>query len=91
MLANNHPAAGGPVRRERRRAPTGSPKAVELRWPPSSAPLPRLILDDVVDPDNAHHHDPARLAAAIIRAYERRGRHPAPRPSRSGAREPDAP
>jgi hypothetical protein len=50
--------------------PDGSPKAVQLRWPPSSAPLPRLILDDVGDPANAHHHDPARLATAIIRAYD---------------------
>jgi uncharacterized cofD-like protein len=48
----------------------GSPKPVKLRWPPASAPAPRLILDDVVDPENAHHHDPARLAAAIIRAFD---------------------
>jgi uncharacterized cofD-like protein len=48
----------------------GSPKPVKLRWPPASAPAPRLILDDVVDRDNAHHHDPARLAAAIIRAFD---------------------
>jgi hypothetical protein len=31
------------------------------------------VLDDVVDPDNAHHHDPARLAAAIMRVIEREG------------------
>jgi hypothetical protein len=24
---------------------------------------PRLVLDDVVNPENSHHHDPARLAA----------------------------
>ena len=53
-----------------RRPSTAPPHAVALRWPPSSAPVPRLILDDVVDPDSAHHHDPARLAAAIIRAFE---------------------
>jgi uncharacterized cofD-like protein len=68
VLANNHQPTGGsggvPIQ------PDGSPKAVGLRWPPSSAPVPRLILDDVVDPDNAHHHDPARLATAIIRAHE---------------------
>ena len=47
-------------------------EAVRLRWPPASgANGLRLVLDDVVDPDNAHHHDPARLAAAIMRVYER--------------------
>ena len=55
-------SAGG--RRHRLRARSS------LRWPPSSAPVPRLILDDVVDHDQAHHHEPARLAAAIIRAFE---------------------
>ena len=47
---------------------------VKLYWPPtdprSATPSPRLILDDVVDPDNAHHHDPARLAAAVMRIYD---------------------
>jgi uncharacterized cofD-like protein len=33
----------------------------------------RLVLDDVVDPENAHHHDPARLGAAIMRVIEREG------------------
>ena len=46
-------------------------EVVRLRWPPARGPAPRLVLDDVVDPDNAHHHDPARLAAAIMRVYER--------------------
>jgi uncharacterized cofD-like protein len=46
-------------------------QTVRLRWPPEDvAAPPRLVLDDVVDPDNAHHHDPARLAAAVLRAYE---------------------
>jgi len=48
---------------------------VKLRWPPatihSETALPRLVLDDVIDPDNAHHHDSARLAAAVIRVFER--------------------
>jgi uncharacterized cofD-like protein len=44
---------------------------VRLRWPPSVAAPPKLILDDVVDPDNGHHHDPATLAAAVLRLYER--------------------
>ena len=43
---------------------------VRLLWPPTTTPKPHLVLDDVVDPGNAHHHDPARLAAAILRAYE---------------------
>ena len=46
------------------------PSAVTLRWPPSTVPVPRLILEDVADPTNAHHHDPVRLAAAIIRALD---------------------
>lgn len=48
---------------------------VRLRWPPlpaePGAAVPKLVLDDVVDPDNAHHHQPARLAASILRIYER--------------------
>jgi uncharacterized cofD-like protein len=65
VLANNQPA-----RRPGVPADDVAAKAVSLRWPPSSTPVPRLILDDVVDPDQAHHHEPARLAAAIIRAFE---------------------
>jgi uncharacterized cofD-like protein len=65
VLANNHPTPPpGIVGRE---AP---PKAVSLRWPPASGPVPRLYLDDVVDPDDPHHHEPERLAGAIIRAFE---------------------
>jgi len=67
VLANNQFAA---------RRPGGYvAEPVRLRWPPAtihSEPAPpRLVLDDVVDPDNAHHHDPARLAAAVIRVFER--------------------
>lgn len=43
---------------------------VRLDWPPQSTPAPRLVLDDVVDPAFAHHHDPARLAAALLRIHE---------------------
>ena len=47
-------------------------ETVRLHWPPAGvAGSPRLVLDDVVDPDNAHHHDPVRLAAAVMRVYER--------------------
>jgi uncharacterized cofD-like protein len=68
VLANNQFGA--------RRPGAYSAQPVRLRWPPtgsaaSVASAPRLVLEDVVDPDNAHHHDPARLAAAVIHAYER--------------------
>jgi uncharacterized cofD-like protein len=46
-------------------------ESVRLRWPPHVSPIPKLVLDDVVDPDNAYHHDPTRLAAAISRIVER--------------------
>jgi uncharacterized cofD-like protein len=46
---------------------------VRLRWPPAAMPAPRLVLDDLVDPSNAHHHSPDRLAAAIMAAWEREG------------------
>lgn len=62
VLANNHLTDGS--------SGAGSPKAVTLRWPPAFSPMPRLILDDLVNPGNPHHHDPARLAAAIIRTLE---------------------
>jgi uncharacterized cofD-like protein len=47
-----------------------APRPVQLRWPPSVMPLPRLILDEVIDPGNAHHHDAARLATAVLSALE---------------------
>jgi len=43
---------------------------VRLRWPPAVSPVPRLVLDAVVDADNAHHHDSARLAETVLRAFE---------------------
>jgi uncharacterized cofD-like protein len=43
---------------------------LRLTWPPAGTP-PRLALEDVVDPENAHHHDPTRLAAAVMRIVER--------------------
>jgi uncharacterized cofD-like protein len=50
---------------------------VRLRWPPAAgaADSPRLVLDDIVDPANAHRHDPARLATAVLGAWEREGGH----------------
>ena len=47
---------------------------VRLRWPPAGANPPRLILDDLVDPANAHHHAPERLATAVMGAWERESR-----------------
>ena len=63
VLANNHAVA-------RAAADPRLPPPVLLRWPPAGDPVPRLILDDVVDHDNTHHHDPHRLATAIIAALE---------------------
>ncbi|MGZ6270235.1 MAG: gluconeogenesis factor YvcK family protein [Candidatus Limnocylindrales bacterium] len=65
VLANNQFAARTPGEY--------SAEPVKLRWPPPGLDAPRLILDDVVDRENAHHHDPAHLAAAIIRLAEREG------------------
>jgi len=54
------------------RIPEGWPaRPVHLRWPPRVEAPPRLVLDDVVDGMNAHRHDPAKLAAALIRLVER--------------------
>ena len=51
--------------------PTGATAAVKLRWPPAVQPVPHLATEDVVDPADLHHHDPERLAAAILQAAER--------------------
>jgi uncharacterized cofD-like protein len=67
VLANNHAAT---VSRGLADPDPRSPHGVRLRWPPALDPVPRLILDDVVDHANPHHHDPARLAAAVIAALE---------------------
>jgi uncharacterized cofD-like protein len=64
VLANDDFAA--------RRPPDWAAEPVRLRWPPAGARTPRLVLDAVVDPANAHHHDPVRLAAALIRIFEDR-------------------
>jgi uncharacterized cofD-like protein len=51
-----------------------SAEPVGLRWPPKVEPVPRLVLEHVVDPENAHHHDPERLAASLMAILEREGR-----------------
>jgi uncharacterized cofD-like protein len=58
VVANNHFAARAPQ--------DWTAEPVRLRWPPAVDPVPRLVLEDVVDPDNAHHHDPARLTEALV-------------------------
>lgn len=69
VLANNRFNASPPA------GWLGEP--VRLRWPPASVSRvgPRLVLDDLVDPVNAHRHDSARLAGAIVGAWEREGGH----------------
>ena len=47
--------------------------AVEPRWPPAVDPVPHLVTDGVASLEDPHHHDPDRLAAAILRAVEREG------------------
>jgi uncharacterized cofD-like protein len=66
VLANNAFAA---------HPPDSSAEPVRLRWPPDLQPVPRLVLDDLVDPENPHHHDPGHLATALIRILEREPRH----------------
>jgi len=47
--------------------------AVQPRWPPAVDPAPHLATDGVASRDDPHHHDPDRLASAILRAIEREG------------------
>lgn len=48
-------------------------------------PAPPVIARDVVDDGNAHHHDPQKLAEAIVELYERRLARRAAAPSTQGA------
>jgi hypothetical protein len=88
VLANNRLATGGGpssgVGEAVQQATDGAaaPMPVRLRWPPSVVPAPRLVLEDVVNVGYAHHHDPANLAVAVIKAFEAEAglrRHPAGR------------
>jgi uncharacterized cofD-like protein len=65
VLANNRPADPGSLR-----APS---QPVRLRWPPTIAAAPRVVLDDVIDTGAAQRHDPDRLAAAVMRILDREG------------------
>lgn len=47
--------------------------AVKPRWPPAVDPVPHLATDAVVSLADPHHHDPGRLATAVLRAIEREG------------------
>lgn len=78
ILANNASDA--------RRAAGDESRPVRLSWPPrppvadvpgqAAAAFPDvdLVLRDIVDPDNAHFHDPVRLAAAVLETAGRYGR-----------------
>ena len=52
------------------RAPANYPAAPVGLDRPAGAGRPRVVLADVVDADNAHRHEPAKLAAAILRLEE---------------------
>jgi uncharacterized cofD-like protein len=58
VLANDDYAA---------RVPEGYPaQPVRVDLPREGDSTPRLVLAGVVDPDNAHRHDPQRLATALL-------------------------
>jgi len=65
VLANNRFDAAAP------QGWLGEP--VRLRWPPAGGRAQRLVLEDLVDRGNAHHHDPEHLATAILAAWDREG------------------
>jgi len=58
------------------RSPDDPSVAVRLDWePPPGCPLPALVAADIVDLENAHQHDPARLAAALLEIGRERERY----------------
>ncbi|MDP8905842.1 MAG: YvcK family protein [Chloroflexota bacterium] len=55
------------------RVPPNYPTApVRIDVPPRADRRPRILLRDVVDDGNAHHHDPRKLATAVCALHERR-------------------
>jgi uncharacterized cofD-like protein len=55
------------------RQPANYPAApVKIDLPLNARTGPTIIARDVVDDDNAHHHDPRKLAAAILEVYDAR-------------------
>ena len=63
VLANDDPGA---------RVPEGYPAEPVRVDLPAGGSRPRLILAPVVDPSNAHRHDPRRLTEALVRLLEAR-------------------
>ncbi len=64
VLANDNFAA---------RAPANYPAApVRIDLPEGRSGGPRLVLRDLVDDANAHHHDPVKLARAVVELSEDR-------------------
>ena len=59
------------TRLDARVPPNWGAETVRLRWPPAIDAVPDLILREVVDLENAHHHDPERLAEAVIGVLDR--------------------
>lgn len=45
-------------------------ETVRATRPLTGPSTPRVVYDDVIDHDNAHHHEPARLATALLRVFE---------------------
>ncbi|MGK2850357.1 MAG: gluconeogenesis factor YvcK family protein [Candidatus Limnocylindrales bacterium] len=45
-------------------------ETVRATRPVDLSATPRVVFDDVIDPDNAHHHESARLATALLRVFE---------------------
>ena len=62
VVANNNMRARQP----------GDYAAAPVRIDVGGGDRPRLVLADVVDPANAHRHDPAKLATVLTRLYEER-------------------
>ena len=65
VLANSEPLS--------KAVPGSSVEPVRLRWPPASRLGAQLVLEDVVDRENPHHHDPVRLAGALMKINDRSG------------------
>lgn len=68
---------------QRARAPAGYLASPVVNDLPAEGSTSRLVLADLVDDDNAHHHDPAKLAASLVRLHEEGVERRAPRVARS--------
>lgn len=53
--------------------PPAQSDAIAYRWPPDVEVVPVLATEPVASHDDPHHHDPARLALAVLRAVDRDG------------------